>query len=359
MNAHHINLRKIGIMFLIFTLVFTGISVSLGAPVSYAASSAVYVSSSKGDDINGDGSEATPYATLQKAYPQVGDGGTIYLLDDITLTNTAEVIVPINEAKHVTITTAPGAGKTAAVKRGLSSGKVLFQLNKYAQLTLREIIIDGNSEEIGRAIDGRLFNVYEGSKLTIDEGAILQNSHSQHIGSAIYTNDANAVVEMKGGEIEINQPSTDGEITGTTPTLTGVTEPFAEVIIEIVSPTDPSFVITEKRTSDANGNWELPLDDTLNPGAYTITVSASNKKTQSEPVNRQFVVVDKAQLQDKVAEINNENLVEAEYTPATWQTLQDPLDEANRVLNDGNATQQQVDDALTALEDARSKLERI
>lgn len=74
MHAHHINLRKIGIMFLIFTLVFTGISVSLGAPVSYAASSAVYVSSSKGDDINGDGSEATPYATLKTAYTEVSDG---------------------------------------------------------------------------------------------------------------------------------------------------------------------------------------------------------------------------------------------------------------------------------------------
>ncbi|MEK3732956.1 S-layer homology domain-containing protein [Paenibacillus sp. FSL M8-0334] len=130
-------------------------------------------------------------------------------------------------------------------------------------------------------------------------------------------------------------------------------------MIEIVSPADPSFVITEKRTADANGNWELPLDDTLNPGAYTITVSASNKKTQSEPVNRQFVVVDKTALENKVTEISNENLVQAEYTPVTWQALQDALDEANRVLNDGNATQQQVDDALTALEDARSKLERI
>ncbi|MGG1876760.1 S-layer homology domain-containing protein, partial [Paenibacillus cisolokensis] len=63
-------------------------------------------------------------------------------------------------------------------------------------------------------------------------------------------------------------------------------------------------------------------------------------------------------LENKVTEINNENLVQAEYTPATWQALQDALDEANRVLNDGNATQEQVNKALQAVRDARNALAR-
>lgn len=70
-------LRKIGIMFLIFTLVFTGMGLSLGTPVSYAAASSDIYVASNGDDTSGDGTEVKPYATLPKAYQEVVSGGTI------------------------------------------------------------------------------------------------------------------------------------------------------------------------------------------------------------------------------------------------------------------------------------------
>ncbi|MFH5777264.1 Ig-like domain-containing protein [Heyndrickxia oleronia] len=184
---------------------------TVGKPVSYAAdqetSSGVYVSD-KGNDDNGDGTKDTPYATLQKAYQEVSDGGTIYLLDDITLTSvgTNDVGVLINDGKHITISTAPNT-ETAMIKRDKPTGnmKVLFQLNNKSQLTLRNIIIDGNLEV--EKVDGRLFNVYGGSTLIIDKGAILQNSYSRHPGSAIYINDTDSVVEMNGGKISSNKSS--------------------------------------------------------------------------------------------------------------------------------------------------------
>lgn len=65
-------------------------------------SSDVYVAS-YGHDTTGDGTRNNPYATLQTAYDRVPDGGTIYVLDNITLTGvgTRDVGVPIGEAKRI------------------------------------------------------------------------------------------------------------------------------------------------------------------------------------------------------------------------------------------------------------------
>ncbi|HZG82207.1 MAG TPA: Ig-like domain-containing protein, partial [Brevibacillus sp.] len=438
----------------------------------------VYVSSG-GNDTTGDGTPRNPYATLKKAYAEVKDGGTIYLLDDITvLPDATGKMIDLNSDKRVTITTATGVDETAVIRRGQPNGQIntIFGLTK-GELTLKNIIIDGNFE--GKEINGRLFNVYGGSKLIIEEGSILQNSFSQHPGSAIHIT-TGSVVEMKGGEIrgnkrastgaavavdsgakfymtgglitdnigggvqsrgtnggeiylsgearitgntdsgkgknvnlennktlilngaftgeagittqnmvpgtqfgrvtedglgsienliadygpllasydqnnvlvwrlfknELSQPSTDGEITGTNPTLSGVTEPFAKVTIKIVSADDPSFVINEERTADENGNWELPIDNALNIGAYTITVTANKNKTQSNPVTRQFEVVDKTSLQAKFDEITAENLVETEYTEASWTALDEAMKKAEEVLGNPAATQAEVDKAL-------------
>ena len=68
--------------------------------------------------------------------------------------------------------------------------------------------------------------------------------------------------------------------------------------------------------------------------------------------------VDKTALQDRVNEINAENLNEADYTEGSWQTLQDSLQAAEDVLSDPDATQPDVDAALAALNEARDGLEK-
>lgn len=80
----------------------------------------------------------------------------------------------------------------------------------------------------------------------------------------------------------------------------------------------------------------------------TYTLSVTEKET----------LVNKADLQAKVTEINNENLVEADYTPVSWNALQNALKEANDVLADPDAIQDEVDAALTSLNKARQGLKK-
>ncbi len=47
---------------------------------------AVYVSSSSGNDGTGDGSADKPYATLAKAVEEAEDGATIYVMSDLAMT---------------------------------------------------------------------------------------------------------------------------------------------------------------------------------------------------------------------------------------------------------------------------------
>lgn len=70
-------------------------------------------------------------------------------------------------------------------------------------------------------------------------------------------------------------------------------------------------------------------------------------------------VVDKSVLQAKVTEITGESLEESAYTPASWVTLKDAMNEAERVLNDLTANQAQVDKALQDLTNARTGLTKL
>lgn len=69
--------------------------------------------------------------------------------------------------------------------------------------------------------------------------------------------------------------------------------------------------------------------------------------------------VDKTALQNRVDEINGENLNEADYTQESWQVLQQALATADNVLNNAEATQADVDAALAALNEAREGLEEV
>lgn len=59
--------------------------------------------------------------------------------------------------------------------------------------------------------------------------------------------------------------------------------------------------------------------------------------------------VDKTELQGRVDELEAEGLVESEYTAESWQAYQDALEDAQAVLDNADATQEQVADALEAL----------
>ncbi|MBT2765859.1 S-layer homology domain-containing protein, partial [Paenibacillus sp. ISL-20] len=67
--------------------------------------------------------------------------------------------------------------------------------------------------------------------------------------------------------------------------------------------------------------------------------------------------VDKSKLETKVTEAKALN--EKEYTQESWMNLNRVLEEADRVLNDDNATQEAVDQALTALQQAEKELVKL
>lgn len=192
MVSNNMNLRKIGIMFLIFTLVFTGMGLSFGTSVSYADASDIYVASN-GNDSTGDGTEDKPYATLPKANQEVVSGGTIYVMDDITLSPVQPgKFLELKGGKQITITTDPNASQTAVIKRG-GSGTLLDLLDGH--LTLKNIIIDG----MGTSSAGRIVNVYGASSLTIEDGANLRNNNIYNLpASAIYVSDPASTVKMTG-----------------------------------------------------------------------------------------------------------------------------------------------------------------
>lgn len=68
--------------------------------------------------------------------------------------------------------------------------------------------------------------------------------------------------------------------------------------------------------------------------------------------------VDKGALAELVDAVHAEGLVSDEYTTATWTPFANALADAERLLADGNATQDEIDQALAALDAARNGLTR-
>ncbi|WP_146142817.1 S-layer homology domain-containing protein, partial [Brevibacillus sp. NRRL NRS-603] len=81
-------------------------------------------------------------------------------------------------------------------------------------------------------------------------------------------------------------------------------------------------------------------------------------KKPSVPTPTPTPTVDKTKLQAKADEIESENLAGEDYTSESWDELQKALEKADTVLADRNATQEEVDKALSALTKAREGLQK-
>ena len=98
-------------------------------------------------------------------------------------------------------------------------------------------------------------------------------------------------------------------------------------------------------TSGATNDW-----------AY-FAVGTNDAAAPRPPADLFDPEVDKTALQDRVDEIQAEGLNEEDYTEESWQALQAALTAAEELLNDPDATQEEVDIALTELNEARDGLE--
>lgn len=109
------------------------------------ADSVIYVSGTKGNDETGTGTEESPYATLSRAVTEAGDGGTIYLMEDITISSLAFVdgkTITINGQGH-TVTRADNFTAKGDTARG-GYNPAMIEVANSATLTLVNITLDDN-----------------------------------------------------------------------------------------------------------------------------------------------------------------------------------------------------------------------
>ncbi|MBD2847120.1 FIVAR domain-containing protein [Paenibacillus sp. IB182496] len=110
-----------------------------------------------------------------------------------------------------------------------------------------------------------------------------------------------------------------------------------------------TLTLTLPAAVDADASVTVAYDAAA-PG--TLTGETGLPVASFEQAAGNWLEVDKSALQAKVDEIDDANLTEANYTPASWSALQDELQAAQAVLADPEATQQEVADALDALDAA-------
>ncbi|MBE1443806.1 cadherin-like beta sandwich domain-containing protein [Paenibacillus sp. OAS669] len=115
-------------------------------------------------------------------------------------------------------------------------------------------------------------------------------------------------------------------------------------------------VIFNGQSVDAEDWANLPLQPGLNVIEVVVTHTNGQQNTYRIEITKPSKAVDKSALQKRADEISSESLNPAAYTPESWQALQDALKQADKVLNDPNATQAEVNAALATMNDARNRL---
>ncbi|MCI9586285.1 MAG: hypothetical protein HFH45_06620, partial [Bacilli bacterium] len=161
----------------------------------------LYVSSN-GDDTKGNGSKSNPYLTLSKAYTEASDNSTIYIMDDITQTETLN----LNEDKSITITSDNGIHK---ILRNNTKSMHLINISD-GNITLQNITVDGNKLDIEYGLIG----LDDKAHLVLGSNATLTNAIANvYNGGAIRFEDyTTAVLEINGGIISNNESHSGGAI---------------------------------------------------------------------------------------------------------------------------------------------------
>ena len=123
---------------------------------------------------------------------------------------TESITLPSKVNGEVTLTTASSSdalfpkqdeGTTSTVKRSGFTDASLFTVG--GKLTLGSIILDGAKAAHTATANGGLVNILSGGTLTIETGAILQNSRTSKNGGAVYVNDGGTLT-MTGGTVNRN-----------------------------------------------------------------------------------------------------------------------------------------------------------
>ncbi len=215
--------KRILSLFLTLIMAMTLMPVSALADELEVTVAEIYVSSS-GDDVSGNGTKDSPYATLAKAVDIAPDGATIYVMTNLSMTQCARFY-----DKHLTITSSGEYAVT--ITRGDSFetqsddarswyNPAMIEVqttSSSAGLTLTNIILDDGGKHMGTVFaqasseeDGGDNTVYVQDAIiasnatvlctiTLGEGAILRNFGGM---SAVRVTDQAKLVMKSGSVIE-------------------------------------------------------------------------------------------------------------------------------------------------------------
>ncbi|GLC88003.1 S-layer homology domain-containing protein [Lysinibacillus piscis] len=149
-----------------------------------------------------------------------------------------------------------------------------------------------------------------------------------------------------------------------TPRISTATPIFGGTVALNTTPDAMTVVLTDAENTPIQGQamvnsvageWTFTPMNVLADGAYTLTVQAVNNSQTATKIKAFTVLVaDKTLLQQKIAE--ERNFTASVYTPASWLTYQAKLAEAKNVMNNPDATQFVVNEALTQLTLAQNAL---
>ena len=137
------------------------------------------------------------------------------------------------------------------------------------------------------------------------------------------------------------------------PQLSGTAKPGSTVIVTIKNQTG-NVVSFGPAEVDQNGAWTYTPYRPLSTGSYTVVASASDINSNFAAKTKSYNVVDKTDLQKAVT--SDESLNGENYTKDSWDAFQTKLEKAQSVLDNPDATQDQVDAALTELQNAADGL---
>ena len=121
---------------------------------------------------------ATTFDELQSELDKAADGATVYVENDISYTG----VLATNLAKRITLASPPGETNVLLRASNYASGAFLILTNKAADVTLTNLVVDGN-KAAGTQSD-RFIDIQAG-RLTLDAGTELRNVQQQPAGSIL------------------------------------------------------------------------------------------------------------------------------------------------------------------------------
>ncbi len=311
-----------------------------------------------------------------------GSTVTVKISDDVTLTTTADEngnwsVTPDEELADGEYTI-----EATAEKDGKISEPVQKELTVDTKLPELEVIkpeedtvTNSKPTFSGTATPGSTVTVKVSDNVTLtttaDEDGNWSVAPEQELENGTYNVEVTAekdgktsepvqkemIVDATELEVAITLP-TDDSVTSSTPEISGTATPNSTVTLKITDKDGKEIIKTIPVGED--GTWRYTTEAALPDGVTTIEVTAEKDGKTSKPQQKTILIdtaqekVDKTVLQNFYDGVYD--LIEDEYTPESWEKFKTTLDEASEVLNNPNATQEQVDEALNKLTSAYTDL---